>query len=102
MPHISVAFPCWTHSHETRCLLLILTVSLMAADTINWPQYRGANSDDLGEGATLPETWSMTHDVVWKVSAPAWGWTSPIVWGDKIFLTSAVGEKELPTPQVGG
>lgn len=40
-----------------HCLLLLsLAVSAMAADTENWPQYRGANSDGLGEGATLPET----------------------------------------------
>jgi hypothetical protein len=44
-------------------LLLALTASVMAADTENWPQYRGANSDGLGEGATLPETWSETENV---------------------------------------
>jgi len=86
-----------------HCLLLLaLAVSALAADTQNWPQYRGANSDGLGEGATLPETWSETENVVWKVKVPGWGWSSPIVWGDKVFVTAAVGEKELPTPHVGG
>jgi outer membrane protein assembly factor BamB len=73
-----------------------------AADTANWPQYRGAQSDGLGVGATLPESWSATENVVWKVSVPGWGWSSPIVWGDKIFVTSALGETPLPTPHVGG
>src|SRR6478609_4523136 len=91
-----------------RLLRFILTASLFvpallnAAETENWPQYRGSHSDGLGEGATLPETWSTTENVVWKVKVPGWGWSSPIVWGDKVFVTSAVSEKELPTPHVGG
>lgn len=72
------------------------------APTENWPQYRGANSDGLGVGATLPEVWSETENVVWKTEVPGWGWSSPIVWGDQVFVTSAIGEKELPTPHVGG
>ncbi|MBP6783305.1 MAG: PQQ-binding-like beta-propeller repeat protein [Verrucomicrobiales bacterium] len=84
--------------------LLLLAVSLKPAhtETENWPQYRGANSDGLGEGATLPTTWSATENVVWKTKVPGWGWSSPIIWGDRVFLTSAVGKTELPTPQIGG
>jgi len=79
-----------------------LATTSQAAETMHWPQYRGANSDGLGEGATLPETWSAMENVVWKVAVPGWGWSSPIVWGNKIFVTSAVGETELPTPRIGG
>src|SRR5258708_3180015 len=75
---------------------------LNAAETENRPQFRGARSDGLAEGATLPETWSTTENVVWKTDLPGWGWSSPIVWGNKIFVTSAVGETELPRPLVGG
>ena len=86
-----------------RCILITtLAVTIAAADTENWPQFRGAKSDGLGEGVTLPVTWSDTENVAWKVKVPGWGWSSPIVWGDKVFVTSAVGEKELPTPHVGG
>jgi outer membrane protein assembly factor BamB len=73
-----------------------------AAETVNWPQFRGANSDGLAEGATLPETWSVTEKVVWKAAVPGWGWSSPIVWGEGVFVTSAVSETPLPTPLVGG
>ncbi len=73
-----------------------------SAETKNWPQYRGAASDGLGEGETLPETWSETENVVWRTKLPGWGWSSPIVWGDRIFTTSAAGKTELPTPHVGG
>ena len=70
--------------------------------TRNWPQYRGAQSDGLATGITLPETWSDTGNVVWKIDVPGFGWSSPIIREDRIFVTSAVGEKELPTPHVGG
>ncbi len=73
-----------------------------AAETVNWPQYRGAQSDGLAVGATLPERWSTNENVVWKTDLRGWGWSSPVIWGDRIFLTSAVGETDLPKPVIGG
>jgi outer membrane protein assembly factor BamB len=72
------------------------------ADTETWPQFRGANGDGLGVGATLPDTWSATENVVWKADIPGWGWSSPIVWKDKVFVTSAVGENEREKLVIGG
>ncbi|MBI2478407.1 MAG: PQQ-binding-like beta-propeller repeat protein, partial [Planctomycetia bacterium] len=84
-------------------LLIVSTLpSLALAETPNWPQFRGAQSDGLAEGATLPDMWSTTDNVVWKADIPGWGWSSPVIWGDKIFVTSAVGEQELKKPIVGG
>lgn len=86
-----------------RLVLAALVLAPVArGETVNWPQYRGALSDGLGEGASLPETWSTAENVVWKSDIPGWGWSSPIVWGKRIFLTSAVGSEKLPTPTVGG
>lgn len=70
--------------------------------TENWPQYRGAKSDGLATGTTLPENWSATENVVWKKTFPDSVGRRQLVGGDRIFVTSAVGEKELPTPHVGG
>ena len=84
-------------------LLIVSTLpSFALAETINWPQFRGAQSDGLAEGATLPDTWSPTENVVWKADVPGWGWSSPVIWGDKIFVTLAVGEQALAKPSVGG
>lgn len=91
-----------------RCSLLLHVLAVLlpgvglSGEPANWPQFRGAQADGLGEGATLPESWSATENVVWKVRVPGWGWSSPIVWGNRVFVTSAVGETELPTPSVGG
>ncbi len=52
---------------------LAMTVATAAtAETVNWPQFRGARSDGLAEGATLPESWSETENVVWKAELPGW------------------------------
>jgi outer membrane protein assembly factor BamB len=86
-------------------LALLLGASLFSrasAETTNWPQFRGAQSDGIAAGETLPETWSSTQNVVWKADIPGWGWSSPVVWGEQIFVTSAVGEKELARPVIGG
>ncbi len=84
-------------------LLMALTLAPVAfAQTENWPQYRGAQSDGLAEGTTLPDTWSATENVIWKADIPGWGWSSPVIWGEKIFVTSAVGENKLERPVIGG
>ncbi|MCI0462078.1 MAG: PQQ-binding-like beta-propeller repeat protein [Gemmataceae bacterium] len=90
----------------SRFVLALVAVSALVAtggsDTTDWPQFRGPHSDGLGEGKTLPDRWSTTENVVWKVEIPGWGWSSPVIWGDRIFLTSAVTDKPLPKPVVGG
>ena len=63
-----------------------------------WPQFRGPGSTGVAEGANLPDTWSTTQNVKWKTAIPGHGWSSPIAWGDRIFVTSVipVGETEAP------
>lgn len=91
-----------------RLLFSALIVSLSAslavpAETTSWPQFRGPYpSDGVASGKTLPDAWSTEKNVVWAVDVPGWGWSSPIVWEDKIFLTSALCENELPKLPIGG
>jgi outer membrane protein assembly factor BamB len=80
-------------------LLLACPVSsLLAAD--NWPQFRGPAAG-LADGNNLPDTWSPTKNVVWKCDVPGRGWSSPIVWGDKVFLTSVVTDGKFEEPKKG-
>ena len=83
-------------------LALLLLISSGARAQTNWPQFRGPNARGIGNGTHLPDRWSSTENVAWKSELPGRGWSSPIVWGKRVFVTSAVGEKELPTPHVGG
>jgi outer membrane protein assembly factor BamB len=69
--------------------------ALAAADA--WPGFRGAQSNAVAEGE-LPIHWSATENVTWKTEIPGIGWSSPVVWGDRIFLTSVIpsGSEEAP------
>jgi outer membrane protein assembly factor BamB len=62
----------------------------------NWPQFRGADSLGVSTNPNLPDTWSDSENVAWKAEIKGRGWSSPIVWGDKVFLTTVVnlGEEE--------
>lgn len=77
---------------RTLSLLVALSAPLSAfAD--NWPMWRGVNGDGTCSESDLPEKWSQTENVVWKVKLPDRGNSTPVVWGDKLFLTQAI-EKE--------
>jgi outer membrane protein assembly factor BamB len=54
-----------------------------------WSQWRGPSGQGLASGTGYPTTWSATENVLWKVPVPGSGNSSPIVWGDRIYLTTA-------------
>ena len=66
-----------------------------------WPQFLGPGSRALSTKANLPDCWSATENVAWKTSVPGRGWSSPIVWGDRLFLTTVVGGDDAEMPQKG-
>ncbi len=66
----------------------------------NWTQFRGSSAGVV-EDVVLPDSWSTTENVAWTVEIPGRGWSSPIVWGERIFLTSAVSEADAEAPKKG-
>ena len=54
-----------------------------------WPRWRGPSGQGLVSGTSYPDRWSATQNIVWKTAVPGSGNSSPIVWGDRIFLTTA-------------
>ncbi len=68
----------------------------------NWPRFRGPQSLGVEETAAgLPETWSPLDNVFWKTDLPGRGWSSPIVWGDRVFLTTVINTGESEEPRKG-
>lgn len=65
----------------------------MAAE--NWPQWRGPNSQGISTEKQLPTEWSPATNMAWKAELP-YGHSSPVVWGDRIFLTSAIEGEAVP------
>jgi outer membrane protein assembly factor BamB len=74
-----------------RFLLISLCVFASLRDRSsagdNWPQFRGEQAG-VAEGKNLPTTWDTKKNVAWVVDVPGRGWSSPVVWGKKIFLTT--------------
>ena len=57
----------------------------------NWPQWRGPALNGISAEKNLPVRWSKTENVAWKLPLPDWSGSTPIVWGDRIFLSVAEG-----------
>jgi len=69
----------------------------------HWPSFRGWRACGVAEGHKLPEIWDVPRDqgVRWKTPIPGLGHSSPVIWGDRLFVTTAVGEKPDFTFRVG-
>ena len=84
-------------------VLLVGTVigsSSLLAET-NWPQFRGPDGRGISENRNLPEKWSATDNVEWKRDLPGRGWSSPVVWGKRVFLTTVINEGVSEDPKKG-
>jgi outer membrane protein assembly factor BamB len=90
---------------KTLILAALLTAALSplgaATAEARWPQFRGPGARGLGTDAQLPEHWSATSNVAWKAEIPGRGWSSPIVWGERVFVTTAVSAGETEPPKKG-
>jgi len=66
-----------------------------------WPQFRGPGSTGVAEGTRLPDRWSKTENVAWNTAIPGQGWSSPVAWGNRIFVTSVISAGDIEVPQRG-
>ena len=78
-------------------LLAGLNPQLSPASDTAWPQFLGHGARAVSSNPNLPERWSATENVAWKTPIPGRGWSSPIAWGDSVFLTTVIGPNaDLP------
>jgi len=82
-------------------LSIVLTLLTATLADEKWPQFRGPGALGVAEDPVLPETWSATENVAWKTEIPGTGWSSPVVWGDNIFVTSVISTVEGEKPKKG-
>src|SRR5687767_5753743 len=95
--------------HSSTLLLFTLTLCLIAEATFkpfstaaalastNWPQWRGPDSQGVSNDKNLPTEWSETKNVLWKTALPGKGFSQPIIWGKKVFLTTDIEGGPEPT-----
>jgi outer membrane protein assembly factor BamB len=74
---------------------IVLTAAAATVSAENWPQWRGPGSQGISTEQQLPTEWAPGKNIAWKTALPA-GHSSPIVWGDRIFVTSAVEGEVVP------
>jgi len=92
---------------RTRIILTLLiclvapSQSHPATEDSNWPQFRGPNASGVSINTNLPDKWSATENVAWKTDLPGRSWSSPIVWGHRVFLTTVVNMGESEPPKKG-
>ncbi len=82
--------------HIVSNLLIFLFASLILINNgfaENWHQWRGPNNDGISNETDVPIQWSQTENVRWRLPLPGQAASTPVVWGDKIFLTSADGSE---------
>ncbi|MFN7735700.1 MAG: PQQ-binding-like beta-propeller repeat protein [Pirellula sp.] len=68
----------------------------------NWSRFRGDRADGVAlDDAKLPEIWGTNQNVVWAADVPGLGWSCPIVWGSRVFVTSVTSDEENTKPSKG-
>jgi outer membrane protein assembly factor BamB len=72
-------------------LILISSLSLFSE---NWPGWRGSTGDGISTEKGIPVKWTATENIAWKTPIPGKGHASPVVWGDQVFLTTCLLERE--------
>ena len=87
---------------QQSLILFALILSPAFATETNWPQFRGPAASGVGSGST-PLKWNgeSGENVLWKTPIPGLGHSSPVIWGDKVFLTTAVSEDGQASLKVG-
>lgn len=80
-------------------LSAVLALTLALPAYADWPQFRGAGQQGHApDGANPPTEWGPTKNVAWRTEIPGTGWSSPVVAGGKVFLTTAVPQGDGPKP----
>src|SRR5262245_37213980 len=89
-----------------QCSITILIIACLAfgiggyaqsgGQTSNWPQWRGPQGSGISDEKNLPDEWNATRNILWKTPVPGRGHSSPIVWGNRIFLSTDLEGEVVP------
>jgi outer membrane protein assembly factor BamB len=69
------------------CAVVFLTIPVAAE---NWPQWRGPGGQGISRETRLPSNWTPDRNIAWKVEVPGRGHSAPVVWNDRVFITTAL------------
>ena len=78
-------------------LTLLMLVASLPARAQDWPQFRGPTGQGLSTAKNVPVEWGATKNVAWKTPIPGRAWSSPVLVGGKLYLTTATGDNASPS-----
>jgi outer membrane protein assembly factor BamB len=89
--------------HGFIIFLVVAALALPAGAQTNWPSFRGANAAGVAKGTPTPTAWNIekSENILWKKALPGLGHSSPIIWGDRLFVTCAVNQRKTAPLKVG-
>ena len=82
-------------------LVTALAIAAVSGAPGGWPGFRGPSANGLAASGEAPLTWSTTENVRWATEIPGRGWSSPVVWQGRVYLTTAIGSKPFKQPSPG-
>jgi outer membrane protein assembly factor BamB len=85
------------HSALIRVLSIGAFVSVLGTAAADWPRFRGPRGDGVSPERGLPVTWGAQDNLVWKTKLPGPGTSSPITWGERVFVTCSTGYPDSQT-----
>ncbi len=90
-----------SHFWGATGLACLLAARAVAASEPVWPQFRGPEANPVSKEARLADNWGKTKNIDWAAEIPGRGWSSPIVAGERVFVTTAITEGTSKPPQIG-
>jgi outer membrane protein assembly factor BamB len=84
-------------------MIIMVPVSAQTDDMKQWPQFRGPYASGIVESTQLPVHWDVItgENILWKLKIPGLGHSSPVIWGDRLFLTTAISGSGSDSLRVG-
>ena len=78
----------------TKIFIVVALILSSCSNNSNWPQFLGPGGNSVSTEVELPAEWGNSKNILWKSKVPGKGWSSPIVWEEKVFITTAYKEKQ--------
>jgi hypothetical protein len=89
-------------NHQRYALLVLFCMRAVSSRAESeWPQFRGPEANPAVAKGRLPDQWSKKENVEWAAEIPGRGWSSPMVNGSRVFVTTVVTEGKSKPPQIG-
>ena len=76
--------------------IAVVTVASAVLSAENWPQWRGPGGQGISRETAIPTTWAPDKHIAWKAAVPGRGHSAPVVWNDRVFITTAIEGEVVP------